>query len=149
MVVLGIVTMAVLETVKRLLPIRGYFHRRELQTHLREDGFYSLVRSVGIPSNNLTWFDISGEQLFAQISALADQHLASVIHSEEDSSESRPPEELSAIAESRTFLASLIGYEVPEVQETDNGRRRVSEANLGAAAQIDVFPARTSRANVT
>ena len=136
MLALGIVTMAVLETVKRLLPVRGYFHRRELQTYLREDGFFSLVRDVGIPSNNLTWFDTSAEQLFAQISVLADQHLANIIRSGEDDRESHSLEESSSIAESKTFLASLIGHEVPKVREAGNSRGVATEASMRAAAQI-------------
>jgi hypothetical protein len=117
MVALGVVTMAVLETVKRLLPVRGYFHRRELRSYLSEGGFAALVRGVQIPYRNLTWFDTSAEQLFAQIGVLADQHFAMLIRSEEgsDDSTNASPSALLRTAESRIFLASLLGGKFPDI----------------------------------
>src|SRR5438067_1489642 len=102
-VAVGIVTMAILEAVKRLLPMRGYFHRQQIGYLLgitALDAIAFLLRpspaalGFAAPKSNtsdatvapsdpwqsasapaLSWFDVPVEQLAAQLGTLAQQEL--------------------------------------------------------------------------
>ncbi len=94
--VVGVLAMAVLEVLRRLLPLRGWFHRRELyglkfvdhekrelygvkfmdpeQPELYGVKFVDTKRVLG--RYDLAWFDVPREQFVAQLAALAEIELA-------------------------------------------------------------------------
>jgi hypothetical protein len=99
---IGIAAMALLESIKRLFPLRGYFHRAQLRRMLGDESMAAISflltpspQAMGLAGTKipipvpplkdpllphraldpLTWFDIPLEQLVAQIGTLAEQEL--------------------------------------------------------------------------
>jgi hypothetical protein len=76
--VVGVLAMAALEVLRRLIPLRGWFHRREHRDWFRQrelsSWFAELYRAR--PPHDLAWFDVPREQFIAQLASLAEIELA-------------------------------------------------------------------------
>lgn len=77
-VTVGVAAMAVIETIKRLVPIRGLYQLKQMRSWLGRDAFRDLVRALGGPSPDelRDMFNLPVEQLCAQISNALDLALA-------------------------------------------------------------------------
>jgi hypothetical protein len=72
---IGLITMAAVETVKRLLPVRGYFYRAQLIDLIGFDWNDKSQTTTHVVAKSLAWFDVPLEQLIGQIGALAQTEL--------------------------------------------------------------------------
>jgi hypothetical protein len=80
---IGLLTMAVVEVAKRLMPLRGFFQRWRLQGLLTQVdvGAFAYPPSLGRARarstrlGTISWFDVPSDQLVAQISAIVEPEL--------------------------------------------------------------------------
>jgi len=105
---LGIVAMAVVECIKRLIPVRGLFHNRELRSYLGRTSFVMMLEQMPVRGDRLSWLDAPAEQVFAQIGAFADRAFVKVVEPELDKTQD-PRHDRNYIW--RLFLNSLIHSE--------------------------------------
>lgn len=77
-ITVGVAAMAVIETLKRLIPIRGLYQLRQIQSWLGRSAFLDLAHALGGPSERelLDMFNLPIEQICAQISNALDLALA-------------------------------------------------------------------------
>jgi hypothetical protein len=157
----GIVTMAVLEALKRLIPVRGYFHRWQIEYSLGNKGLAAItsllspppsalgftdpqssISVIGGPPNlisgsrasapALSWFDVPVEQLTAQIGTLAQQEL-------DLSSTGRSSEAGGPILKGPSLIDALVGVPVMKGLTTDGPETNVASLRPQIEIRLDAL----------
>jgi hypothetical protein len=79
--VIALATMALIQVARRLLPLRGWFHRDEVERWLGSGPAINVLEARLIGWRSLAALDLPVEQLCAQLSAIGDHLLEEVIAS--------------------------------------------------------------------